>query len=367
MKVKRSESAAETCSKTFENRLYGNDASDTDASVTSIPRELCLILQMHAQMDRSAATMGELVPTRTLASLPNMSTHTFAEIARLVARHANDEGVHATAVDSLLVARHTSRSALIHCAQSPTFGMVVQGRMSIELGGQVQHYGVGDYLFVSFEVPVAFRVIEASAEQPSLSLGMAISPERLHEVLARVDLPPHPTATECACSVIVARASLDLLDATLRLLRLLDAPGDIRPMAPLIEQEIIYRLLSGPQGGRLLQLAVADSPANGVAKAITWLRRHYVEPLTIADLADQVGMSVSSLHHHFKAITRLTPMQYQKQLRLYEARRLIQNERRNIGSAGYAVGYQSRSQFSREYSRLYGVSPQQHATSNSQA
>ncbi len=105
---------------------------------------------------------------------------------------------------------------------------------------------------------------------------------------------------------------------------------------------------------------LSDSPANGVAKAITWLRRHYVEPLTIADLADQVGMSVSSLHHHFKAITRLTPMQYQKQLRLYEARRLIQIERRNIGSASYAVGYQSRSQFSREYSRLYGVSPQHH-------
>jgi AraC-like DNA-binding protein len=136
-------------------------------------------------------------------------------------------------------------------------------------------------------------------------------------------------------------------------------------MVPLIEQEIIYRLLSGPHGGRLLQLAVAHSPANGVAKTIAWLRKHYVQPLRIADLADQVGMSESSLHHHFKAITGLTPMQYQKQLRLHEARRLIQIERRNIGSAGYAVGYQSRSQFSREYSRLYGVSPQQHMTSSS--
>jgi AraC-like DNA-binding protein len=291
-----------------------------------------------------------------------MRFHAFKEISRLVARHAKDEGINATVVDSLSVGRYTSRSPSIHCPQSPTFGMVVQGRMSIELGGQVQHYGVGDYLFVSFDVPVAFRVIEASAEQPCLS------PERLHEVLARVDLPPHPTATEGACkSVIVARASLALLDATLRLLRLLDAPGDIRPMAPLIEQEIIYRLLSGPHGERLLQLAVAGSPANGVAKAIAWLRRHYVQPLRITDLADQVGMSESSLHHHFKAITRITPMQYQKQLRLYEARRLIQIERRNIGSAGYAVGYQSRSQFSREYSRLYGVSPQQHMNGSTHA
>jgi AraC-like DNA-binding protein len=289
-----------------------------------------------------------------------MRFHAFKEISQLVARHANDEGANATAVDSLLVGRHTSRSASIHCPQSPIFGMVVQGRMSIELGGTIQNFGLGDYLFVSFDVPVAFRVIEASEEQPCLALGMSISSERLYEVLARTDITPHPTATEGACSVIVASASFDLLGAALRLLRLLDTPGDIRPMAPLIEQEIIYRLLSGPYGGRLLQLAVADSPANVIAKAIAWLRKHYVQPLRIADLADQVGMSESSLHHHFKAITGLTPMQYQKQLRLYEARRLIQIERRNIGSAGYAVGYQSRSQFSREYSRLYGVSPQQH-------
>ncbi|MGU7770401.1 AraC family transcriptional regulator [Burkholderia sp. MR1-5-21] len=294
-----------------------------------------------------------------------MNIQTFREIARLVALHAKAEGQSATPVDSLAVSRYTSRSPSIHCPQSPMFGMVVQGRMSIELGGTIRDFGPGDYLFVSFDVPVAFRVIEASEEQPCLGLGMAISAERLHEVLARVDLPPHATATEGACSVIVARASVDLQDATLRLLRLLDAPGDIRPMAPLIEQEIIYRLLSGPHGGRLLQLAVAGSPANGVAKAIAWLRRHYVQPLRIPELAGQIGMSESSLHHHFKAITGLTPMQYQKQLRLHEARRLIQIERRNIGSASYAVGYQSRSQFSREYSRLYGVSPQQHMISSS--
>jgi AraC-like DNA-binding protein len=297
-----------------------------------------------------------------------MSSHIYEEIAWLVARHAKDDGANATAIDSLLLWRNTSRSPSIHTTQSPTFGMVVQGKRSIELGGKIEQFGIGDYLFVSFDVPVASRVVEASAEKPSLGLGMAISSEHLHEVLARVDRPPHPTATEGPCrSVIVARASLDLLDATLRLLRLLDTPSDIRPMAPLIEQEIIYRLLSGPYGGCLLQLAVADSPANGVAKAIAWLSKHYMQRLRIAELAEQVGMSESSLHHHFKAITRLTPMQYQKQLRLHEARRLIQIERRNIGSAGYAVGYQSRSQFSREYSRLYGVSPQQHVTSSSQA
>jgi AraC-like DNA-binding protein len=244
------------------------------------------------------------------------------------------------------------------------FGMAVQGKRSIELGGQIHQFGIGDYLFVSFDVPVASRVVEASPENPSLGLGMAISSERLHEVLARVNRPPHPTESEGVCgSVIVARANHDLLDATLRLLHLLDSPDDIRPMAPLIEQEIIYRLLRGPNGGRLLQPAVADSPANGIAKAIAWLRKQYMQRLRIAELADHVGMSESSLHHHFKAINGLTPMQYQKQLRLYEARRLILIERRTIGSAGFAVGYQSRSQFTREYSRLYGTSPQQHVTS----
>ncbi|MDW3687986.1 AraC family transcriptional regulator [Cupriavidus sp. CV2] len=296
-----------------------------------------------------------------------MSIDICKEVARLVARHAKGEGANATAIDSLTLWRHTSLTPSIHTTQSPIFGMAVQGRRSIELGGKTQQFGSGDYLFVSFDVPVASRVIEASAEKPNLGLGMAISSVRLHDVLARVDIPPHPTATQSACSVIVARAGLDLLDATLRLLRLLDTPGDIRPMAPLIEQEIIYRLLSGPYGGCLLRVAEADSPANGVAKAIAWLGKHYVQQLRIAELAELVGMSESSLHHHFKAITRLTPMQYQKQLRLHEARRLIQIERRNIGSAGYAVGYQSRSQFSREYSRLYGVSPQRHVTSSNKA
>jgi AraC-like DNA-binding protein len=308
-----------------------------------------------------------------------MSTHIYQEIAWLVARHAKDEDVNVTSIDSLKLYRHSSSSPSLRTTQSPTFGMVVQGRKSIELGGKVEQFSMGDYLFVSFDVPVASRVVEGSPEKPTLGLGMAISPEHLHEVLARMDRPPpHSTATAGACrsdiategscrSVVIARASHDLLDATLRLLRLLDTPSDIRPMAPLIEQEIIYRLLCGPYGRCLLQLAVADSPANGVAKAIDWLRKHYMQRLRIAELADHAGMSESSLHHHFKTITRLTPMQYQKQLRLHEARRLIQIERRNIGSAGYAVGYQSRSQFSREYSRLYGVSPQQHVTCSNQA
>jgi AraC-like DNA-binding protein len=128
-------------------------------------------------------------------------------------------------------------------------------------------------------------------------------------------------------------------------------------LIPLVEQEILYRLLTGPFGPRLVQIAVTESPRNKIAQAITWLRENYTRPLRIEELAECVGISISSLHHHFKAVTAMTPMQYQKQLRLHEARRLMLIERMDVGTAGYTVGYQSPSQFSREYSRLYGLSP----------
>jgi AraC-like DNA-binding protein len=157
--------------------------------------------------------------------------------------------------------------------------------------------------------------------------------------------------------VAVHTAPPELLDATRRLLSLLDTPKDIPAMAPLIEQEILYRLLTGPYGPTLLRIAAIDSPSNKIAKAIAWLRQNYRHQLRIEELAGHVGMSVSSLHHHFSAVTAMTPMQYQKRLRLHEARRLMLVERLDVGSAGYRVGYQSPSQFSREYSRLYGLSP----------
>jgi transcriptional regulator GlxA family with amidase domain len=143
----------------------------------------------------------------------------------------------------------------------------------------------------------------------------------------------------------------------LRLLQLLDRPEDIPAIAPLIEQEILYRLLKGPHGPTLLRLAAIDSPGNKITRAVAWLRQNYTCQLRIEELAGHVGMSVSSLHHHFSAITAMTPMHYQKRLRLHEARRLMLVERLDVGTAGYRVGYQSPSQFSREYSRLYGLSP----------
>jgi AraC-like DNA-binding protein len=278
-------------------------------------------------------------------------------MASIIARFATSDGEYPTAIDGLFFNRRSSPTQPIRTAQWPCFALVVQGAKSLGLGREVYRYGVGDYLVVSIDLPIVSRVTEASNASPHLGLGMAIAPERLRDVLGRIRPARSVVAPDEMRGVAVNAAPADLLDASLRLLRLLDRPEDIAAMAPLIEQEILYRLLTGPFGPRLLQIAMTETPSNRIAQAIAWLRANFTLPLRIEDLAERAGMSVSSLHHHFKAVTALTPMQYQKQLRLHEARRLMLMERLDVGTAGYRVGYQSPSQFSREYSRLYGLSP----------
>jgi AraC-like DNA-binding protein len=287
-------------------------------------------------------------------------TETIREIADIIARYAANGSDHPTGLASLYLKRQTEPTQLVHTAQWPCFGLVAQGAKRLQLGTETYTYAAGDYVLVSLDLPMSSCIVEASEVEPHLGMGFAIDPQLLKEVLGRfgnghADAPAHPQLPERG--VVVAKASADLLDATLRLLRLLDRPQDIPVMAPLLEQEVLYRLLVGPYGARLRQIALAESPSNKVAKAISWLRSNYASPLRIEDLADRVGMSESSLHHNFKTVTAMTPMQYQKQLRLHEARRLMLVERLDVGSAGYAVGYQSPSQFSREYARLYGQPP----------
>jgi len=281
----------------------------------------------------------------------------YREMAAIIARYATAEGEVATAVDTLFLSRRSAPSRPLHTAQWPCLALVVQGEKSLTLGQEVLRYGVGDYLVVALDLPVISRVTVASAQAPLLGLGMAIRPERLKEALRRGPAAAQAAAGPSARGVAVNAADALLLDATLRLLRLLDTPADIPALAPLVEQEILYRLITGPCGCGLLRIARADSPANRIARSIDWLRGHYAEQLRIDELARHVGMSVSSLHHHFSAVVGMTPMQYQKQLRLHEARRLMWVDGLDVGDAGFRVGYQSPSQFSREYSRLYGASP----------
>jgi len=279
-------------------------------------------------------------------------------MAALIARHAPVDGDFSTAIGSLHLSHKSSPSQPLYTAQWPCFALVAQGSKNLTVGSDLFEYGVGDFLVVSLDLPVVSRVTKANREKPNLGIGMAIDPERLASVLARMNVAGHPLPEGEALGVSVNRASPLLLDATLRLLRLLDRPTDIPAMAPLVEEEILYRLLTGPCGPRLLHTARSDTPSNNVVRATGWLRKHFAEPLRIETLAGRVGMSVSSLHHHFKAVTAMSPLQYQKQLRLNEARRLMLIERLDVGTASFRVGYQSPSQFSREYARMYGRSPQ---------
>jgi AraC-like DNA-binding protein len=281
----------------------------------------------------------------------------YQEIASIASRFMPTEGERQTAIEGLGISRRSSPSAPCHSSYRPCFAMVIQGAKSLQLGTDTINYGAGDYLLTSLDLPVAWRVVEASEEVPHLCITFAINSERLLELLSRSDLvrPAEPIARQRG--MVVNAATPELLDAAVRLLRLLDSPSDIPVMAPLIEQELLYRILTGPAGAQLMNIAVADNHGHRIARAIAWLRENFARPLRIEELADHVNMSVSSFHHHFKAITAMTPVQYQKQLRLHEARRLMLIERLDVGTAGHRVGYQSPSQFSREYSRLYGLSP----------
>lgn len=283
----------------------------------------------------------------------------YQEIAAIVSRYAaaaEDPGA-TPLIDGLHLgcASHPSKH---HTAIWPCMAMVVQGSKSVTLGNEVYEYTPGSYLVVSLDLPVTSKVVRASTDIPYLGVGMAIKGERLAELFSRVHIPRSAmVASDRDRGVAVHPVEPPLLDAMLRMVRLLDHPDDIPAMAPLIEQEILYRLLKGPYGPRLVRIAEADTPSNKIAKAVTWLRDHFDQPLRIDALAVHAGMSVSSLHHHFSAVTAMTPLQYQKRLRLNEARRLLLVERLDVGAAGYRVGYQSPSQFSREYARHYGLPP----------
>ncbi len=209
----------------------------------------------------------------------------YREMAAIIARFATAHGSHPSAIPGLFFSRQTAPTHYVHVAQWPCFALVVQGAKTLQLGTEIYRYGVGDYLVVSLDLPVMSQVIEASVAEPYMGLGLSIDPDRLKEVLARVNVSRPVISSDDMRGVAVNVAPPDLLDAALRMLRLLDRPEDIPAMAPLIEQEILYRLLTGPLGPRLLQIATAETPSNRIALAIAWLRENFSQPLRIEDLA----------------------------------------------------------------------------------
>lgn len=276
------------------------------------------------------------------------------ELIDLIARFAKEDGDHPTAIPGVSVHRRSGTGTKSCGAYKPSLALIAQGAKQVVLGDDIYRYGGADYLLTSIDLPVTTQIVEASEEKPYLSMTFGIDTTRVASLLEHAG---GGVPASSARGMTVSSVTAELEDAAIRLLKLLDRPDDIPALLPLIEQEIIYRLLTGPQSARLRQMAVTESQSHQISRACVWLKEHYALPLKIEDLASRVSMSVSSLHHHFKAITAMSPMQYQKQLRLQEARRLMLEDMLDAGSAGHQVGYESQSQFSREYARQFGEPP----------
>jgi AraC-like DNA-binding protein len=256
--------------------------------------------------------------------------------------------------------RFSHPSEPIHVVQEPAVFVVVQGRKQVTLGNEVYVYDRAHYLAVSVDLPVQGNVLEATPERPYLCVGLSVDPRELAALIVETGLQA-PRDDHDGRALFLSRLRPPLLDALIRLVRLLETPEDIPAMAPLILREIGYRFLQSEQFGRLAQIAIGDGRLRRVSGAITWIKEHYSEPLQIEELARRVRMSPSALHHHFKAVTAMSPLQYQKRLRLQEARRLLLSGAPSAETVAYQVGYASASQFSREYARLFGQPPRRDA------
>jgi AraC-like DNA-binding protein len=252
--------------------------------------------------------------------------------------------------------RASSPTELVHGVTNLAFCVIAQGRKEILLGANRYQYDPAHYLLTTVELPVVSQVIEASQERPYLSLRLELDPTLVSSVLVEAGhFSPKSHADVSAIDVSSLDASL--LDAVVRLVRLLDSPTEAGFFTPLIAREIVYRLLMGEQGDRLRHIAVLGGDTYRIARAIERLRKEFDRPLKIESIAQELGMSVSGFHHHFKAVTAMSPLQFQKQLRLQEARRLLLGKGLDAASAAYRVGYDNASHFNREYKRLFGLPP----------
>jgi AraC-like DNA-binding protein len=276
-----------------------------------------------------------------------------SEIAGLIARHVDSD-----LPDGLIVRRSDTPTEPMPGHSVPLFALVVQGAKRAVLGDEVFGYGAGEFLIASMELPVIANVSEATPAEPYLVVGLALRPALIAELL--LDAPPRRRG-DVAPSIVVSTAGDDLLDAVLRLLRLLDRPDDQPVLWASVEREVVWRLLTGEQGGTVRQIGLGDSNTAQISRAIRWIRDHHADLFRVEDAARVAGMSVTSFHRHFRAITMMTPLQFQKLIRLQEARARLLAEPGDVAGVGFAVGYESASQFSREYRRHFGLPPGQDA------
>jgi AraC-like DNA-binding protein len=269
---------------------------------------------------------------------------------------ANVEGSIATPIAGLHLHRIMQPGGPRSAIQTPALGLIAQGSKRVFVGGEEYAYDPLHYMVTSVDLPAVGQVTVASPTQPYLGLKLDLDVDSIVELIQDEKLPP-VAHTDASRGMFVNKLSATMLDAVLRLIRLIDTPDDISILAPLVKREILYRLLRNGQGTRLRQMALQDSQTQRVTKAIRLLRENFAQSIRVESIAKDVHMSVSALHHQFKAVTAMSPLQYQKQLRLQEARRLMLFGDIDVAMAAHRVGYESASQFSREYSRFFGAPP----------
>jgi AraC-like DNA-binding protein len=277
------------------------------------------------------------------------------ELVQRVAHANRGDGI-VEPIPGLHLNRVSQASERLHGVSIPSFCVVAQGSKEVSLGERCYRYDAEHYLLTTVELPITSCVVEASRERPYLSVRVDLDPALVGSVMVEAGLPA-PRRQADAKAVVVSALDADLLDAILRLVRLIDSPAEARVLAPLVKREIVFRLLLGEQGNRLRHLPLLGGHAHRIARAVERLRKEFDRPLRIDDLARELGMSTSGFHDHFKAITDMSPLQFQKQVRLREARRLMVGERLDATSAGFKVGYNDASYFSRDYKKYFGTSP----------
>ncbi|EJG1724016.1 AraC family transcriptional regulator N-terminal domain-containing protein [Vibrio parahaemolyticus] len=278
------------------------------------------------------------------------------KLAKLIDRWTGNANQYDTPISGLRFSRWTTPTPPTSYTHNPSICLIAQGRKRVLLGEESFIYDANHFLISSVDLPIIANIIEASEEQPYLGLIMELDLTEISQLIVDSELA-FAQSKEAQKGIAVGELSESLLDAFVCLAELLDEGQNIKILAPIIKREIFYRLLMSEQGTRLHQIVTAGSHSHQIAKAIDWLKNNFVKPLSVGDLASYTGMSKSSFYTHFRSMTSMTPLQFQKKLRLSEARRLMLTENLDAMAATFKVGYESPSQFSREYSRLFGAPP----------
>jgi AraC-like DNA-binding protein len=294
---------------------------------------------------------------RTIGSAnASMLTHLLTELAKKISNSFDNSGGRATEVPGLMLYRRTAPTVPNPSAYEPSLLVIAQGRIRVDLGRTSYVFGQSRFLLTSLELPVMSQVIAASEEAPYLAFFLKLEMSTVRDILNTEEVHV-PEKSSGACGMAIGKTTVELINACSRMMDLLDTQRDISFFGKLIQREIIYRLLQGSQGARLRAIATSETKCHRTAKAVAWLRSNYEKPLRVEHLATIAGMSRSTLHHHFRALTAMSPLQFQKQLRLHAARQRMLTAELDAASAAFEVGYESPSQFNREYRRFFGRPP----------